>query len=184
MTAAVAAMIGFSATVQAVPIVGSIGFTGNYTQTGGTSADLSTATSLTIVSPAISLPATTGALVGATLNTFFSPIGVNGNAPSLIGQQLWSVNVGAINYTFVVGTAGQTLGVGNTTLTLAGNGTLEDGTAADNTGGTWTLAFGASGAALTFNATSANTVPDGGTTVMLLGAAVTGLGLLRKKLVA
>lgn len=180
---AVAAVLGLSATVQATPIVGSIGFTGNYSQTGGNAFTLSEATSLSITSVAISVPATTGALLGATLNSFVTPIGVNGNAPSLVGAQLWSVTVGSTIYTFDVSSAAQTLGPGNT-LTLAGGGWLEDGKSADNTAGSWTLGFGASGAAFTFNNTTANNVPDGGTTVMLLGAALSGLALIKRKLVA
>jgi hypothetical protein len=184
MAGAVAVLISFSPLVQAVPIVGSIGFTGTYTQVGGTSGNLGTATDMTINTVAISGPATTGVLVGASLTSFSSPIYVNGNSPTLVGAQLWSVLVGAITYTFTVGSESQTLGAGNTTLTLAGAGTLGDGTVADNTSGTWTLGFGVSGAAFTWNATTANNVPDGGMTVMLLGAALYGLFMFRKKVMA
>lgn len=183
-TAAAVALMGINVTVQAVPITGSIGFTGNYVQVGGSSSDLGTATSMNITTVFISAPATTGDLSGATLNSFATPIGVNGNAPSLIGNQLWSVDVGLTTYTFQVTTLVETLGADHTTLTLAGKGILSNGTPADDTAGTWTLGFGASGAAFTWNSTSANAVPDGGTTVMLLGGTLTGLGLLRKKLIA
>jgi hypothetical protein len=185
MAATVAVLAGFNA--QATPITGSIGFNGNYTQTGGDPNDLSTAISLSLFNVAISGPATSGALVGAINPTFATPIGVNGNGPSLVGAQLWSVLVGSTTFSFIVGTEAQTLGAGNTTLTLAGNGTLGDGNAADSTAGTWTLGFGVSGAAFTWNATSANSplpVPDGGTTVALLGGALAGLGLLKRKFLA
>jgi hypothetical protein len=180
ITAAATALLGFSATVQATPITGSIGFLGSFTQVGGTAGNLGTATSFTINSPA--LVGATDDLTGATLNSFVASVNVNPATP-MIGQ-LWSVLVGVTTYTFQVTTEAQTLGAGNTTLTLAGSGILKDGTAADDTAGDWTLAFGVSGASFRYLSTSANTVPDGGTTVLLLGAALSGLGLLRKKLAA
>jgi len=45
------------------------------------------------------------------------------------------------------------------------------------------LGFGVSGESFTFQTTSAaNNVPDGGMTVLLLGAALSGLALIRRKL--
>jgi hypothetical protein len=181
----VAAVLMIAAAAQAAPIVGSIGFgSGVYTQVGGSPGDLGSATSFTLGTPTITAGATTGAFTGATLNTFSTSIGVNGNAPALVGQQLWKVTVGATVYTFTVSTAVETLSADHTALDLTGRGTIADGTPADNTLGTYTLHFGASGAAFTFGATSANAVPDGGMTVILLGAALSGLGLARKKLIA
>jgi len=43
------------------------------------------------------------------------------------------------------------------------------------------LTFSTSGNSFNFGSTAANNVPDGGATVMLLGAALSAMGLLRKK---
>jgi VPDSG-CTERM motif len=182
MAATVAALASFNA--QATPITGSIGFYGAYTSNGNPN-DLSTGTLLTLNSPAIF--GATSQFTGASLVSFAPSAGINANSSSLIGSQLWSVLVGSTTYTFLVGSEVQTLGAFNTTLTLAGFGTIGDGTAADNTSGTWTLGFGASGETFNWIATSANvpaTVPDGGTTVALLGGALAGLGLLKRKFLA
>jgi hypothetical protein len=179
---ATAMAVGLAATVQAVPISGSIGFTGAFSQTGGTIGDLATATSFSITSASIN--SALGDLAGATLNSFASPIGVNGNPP-VIGQ-LWSVDVGGTTYTFNVTSETQTL-TSTTQINLAGNGTMSNGIN-DDTAGTWQLGFGVSGqgaiASFTWQSTSATNVPDGGMTVMLLGAALSGLGLIRKKFLA
>jgi hypothetical protein len=184
--ASVAVALGMVSAVHAIPINGSIGFTGSYTQNGGTAGNLATATSFTIINTVLNpivVFDSTGDLAGAGAPiTFASPIGVNGNPPSLIGLQLWSATKGLITYSLLVSTEAQTFTSG-VQLNLAGTGTLRDGTAADNTPGVWQIGFGVSGSSFTWQSTSATQgVPDGGTTVMLLGAALSGLGLLRRKL--
>jgi hypothetical protein len=69
-------------------------------------------------------------------------------------------------------------------LELTGTGmfSIIGGNPNDNTLGTWQLGFGESGASFTFQSTAATGVPDGGMTVMLLGAALSGLALIRRKL--
>jgi hypothetical protein len=69
---------------------------------------------------------------------------VNGNAPSLIGLQLWSATKGPITYSLLVTSEAQTFTSGNQ-LNLSGTGIIRDGNAADNTAGVWQLSFGASG---------------------------------------
>jgi len=178
--------LGVVGTLHAVPITGSIGFTGAFVQNGGTSGNLATATTFTILNTVgnpITLQDLTGAFVGAGAPiTFASTIGVNGNAPSLVGTQLWSVLDGLTTFTLVVTTEAPTLTSG-IQLNLAGNGTLEDGNSADNTPGVWQIGFGVSGSSFTWQSTSASSnVPDGGTTVMLLGTVLGALALLRRKL--
>ena len=187
MTAALAALVAFSASVQATPIVGSIGFDGGFSQTGGTAGDLSSANTFNILSPYVdtSLILTSGGFVGATLNSFKTPIDVSvGGYTALTGLQLWSVYVASSSttYTFSVGSVARLANA--TTLTLSGSGTLMDGNTADNTAGAYTMTFSTSGNSFNFGSTAANNVPDGGATVMLLGAALSAMGLLRKKLIA
>ncbi len=178
--ACAAIALGLGTTVQAAQINGSIGFTGTFTQNGGTQGSLDTATSFSIVTVAIS--STTGDLVGSGAPIVFaSPIGVNSNPPTLVGATLWSVLNGAKTFTFMVTTEAQTLTSG-IQVNLAGTGIMKDGTVADATAGVWQIGFGATGASFTWQSTSATNIPDGGTTVALLGAALSGLALIRRKL--
>ena len=174
--------LGLAASVQATPIDGSIGFAGTYIQTGGTIGDLTTANHMTLGS--LLILTTTGDLTGAGAPfSFASSIGVNGNAPSLVTHTLWTATVGALTYSFTVDSEAQTL-TSAAQLNLAGVGTMHDGTPGDDTSGVWQMGFGVSGASFTWQSTSATTtaVPDGGTTVVLLGTALSGLGLIRRKL--
>jgi VPDSG-CTERM motif len=175
-----AAVLAVAASVHADPIVGSVGFTGTYTQNGGSQGDLATATSFTIDSVSIENP--TGVFTGASDPTFYSPITVN-PANNLLDESLWTVQIGGVTYSLLVGSETETF-VSGVQLDLSGTGTFENTTAADDTAGTWQLQFGVSGASFTWDATSATNVPDGGTTVILLGAALSGLALVKRKLAA
>ncbi|MEI6193718.1 MAG: VPDSG-CTERM sorting domain-containing protein [Verrucomicrobiota bacterium] len=178
---AVAVLISLSAAVQAIPITGDIGFTGEFTQNGGTLGNLTTATSMTIVSPAIGT--THGSFAGATLVSFASPIAVN---PGVGLTTLWQVLVGAVTYTFTATSEVQDYTAANH-LHLQGTGTITDGIAADATTGVWQLGFGVSGQSFEWQSTSAvdiAAVPDGGSTVAFLGAGLCGLGLIRRKVMA
>ncbi len=182
MTVALAAVVGLSASVQAIPISGSIGFDGHYTS-NATGDDMSTATSVNITH--IDSVVGTGDLSGATVanSTFLTPVGVNANQVNLPTETLWTTDSGT--YWFVIGTESQSLsGVGNSVLTLFGTGTLKDGTPADDASGTWNLSFTASGASFKWSSTTSSNIPDGGATVILLGAALSAMGLLRRKLMA
>ena len=184
---AVAALtVGLVGTVHATAITGSIGFTGTYTANATTAGNLTTATLITIAPGAISVTpgSPTGSFVGAGAPVgFASPIHINPATP-IIGQ-LWSVTVGLTTYTMTVTSETETLDTA-AQVNLVGAGTISDGVPADATSGTWQLGFGVSGtpplASFTFQSTSAANVPDGGTTAMLLGAALSGLALLRRKL--
>lgn len=174
MAAAVAALCS---SVQATPITGSIGFGGTYTQNGGNSGDLSTATTMSINT--VTIQSTTGSFIGATSPIFATPIAVN---PGTGLSQLWQVLVGAVTYTFNVTSESQPF-TSASQLNLAGSGTITD-SIGDSAAGTWQLGFGVSGDSFTWQSTSAANVPDGGTTVALLGGALAGLGLLKRKFLA
>jgi hypothetical protein len=187
--ASAALAVGIVGTVQAIPITGSIGFTGTYTSDATTPGDLTTALHMTIAPGAVSV--TPGSGTGSFLTAggvplgFASPVGVNADLLTPMIGQLWSVKVGAITYTFTVTSESESLKTA-AQINLIGNGTISDGVPADATSGTWQLGFGVSGtpplASFTFQSTSAAGVPDGGTTAMLLGAALSGLAMLRRKL--
>jgi len=172
-----------SVAARAVTIEGSIGFTGTYTQSGGSIGDLTTATAMTITNVGIQPFSATGDLSAAAAPfTFVSPIGVNGNAPSIVGSNLWTVTVGGDVFSFVVTSFSQPF-TSSTQLNLSGSGVLSGGTFED-TLGTWQLGFGVSGSSFTWQSTSAANVPDGGLTVMLLGFSLAGLTLMRRRLAA
>jgi hypothetical protein len=74
----------------------------------------------------------------------------------------------------------------NGSLDLSGTGTLQI-TGDQDTAGTWTLDVNGGGDGDSFNFDANNevpaiSVPDGSSTVMYLGASLTGIGLLRRKL--
>lgn len=176
---AVAALVGYGSVAQATTITGSIGFTGTYTQNGGTKGNLTTATSMTINS--IGVGTTSGSFVGATNPVFATTISVN---PAVGLGRLWTVMVGAITYTFDSTSETEDLKT-PTGLHLVGTGNMADGTPADTVTGTWQLGFGVSGDSFQWQSTAAPNapgVPDGGSTAMLFGASLCGLGLFKKKL--
>jgi hypothetical protein len=177
MAGAVAALVSIGSVAQATPITGSVGFTGTYTQNGGTFGDLTTANSMTINTTTIGT--TSGSFVGATLVSFASPINVN---PATGLTTLWSVLVGSTTYKFTSTSESQNLTT-PTGLHLLGTGVITDGNAADTTTGTWQLGFGVSGDSFQWQSTAAanKVVPDSGSTSMLLGAALSSLCLFKKK---
>lgn len=174
--------LGMAVAAQAVGINGDIGFTGTYTQNGGTSGDLTTATSMTINGD-LMINVAHGDLSGAGAPfSFVSPINVNGNLPSLVGATLWTATVGGKLFSFVVTTSVQTLTTAPQ-LNIAGTGTMDDGAGGfDPTPGTFQLGFGVSGASFTWQSTSASSsIPDGGMTVGLLGLALASLGFVGRR---
>jgi len=174
--------LALAQTVQATPISGDIGFSGSYTQNGGTAGDLTTATSMTIGTVSIS-GTVDGSFVGATSPAFASPISVNGHLPSLVGNVLWTVDVGANMFTFTVNSEAQYITLANS-IGLEGSGTITDSAADPSVGGAYQLVFGNTGTSFTFQATDTTFVPDGASTLTLLGIALSGMALLKKKLIA
>lgn len=174
LTGTLAAWAGFSPLIHASPIAGSIGFTGTYLQNGGTMGDLTTATSFNINSTTVGTA--TGGFSGASLISFTTPIAVN---PATGLSVLWSVLVGGTTYTFTSTAETQNLTTPSA-LHVTGTGVISDGIAADASVGTWQLGFGVSGDSFQWQSTGASTpAPDGGSTILLLGATISSLGLLR-----
>jgi hypothetical protein len=191
MTAAVAALVGISATVQAIPISGQISFSGLAVLD---STSLSTATKFLSYSnsagttsfPQVGIhTGSYSSVPGGTAATFtpftFSP--VTASTPFT----LWSFTIGSLTYSFQVksltvmtqnSTFLNVIGTGLAFITGAGSPYDVAGTS-----GIFSLTdTGSGGPTFTFGAST--TVPDGGTTVMLLGAGLASLALLRKKLTA
>ena len=102
------------------------------------------------------------------------------NPAPLSGTPVWLTSPGGVQYWFLI----TSLNIDKQTsleLDLSGTGTLHiDGFT--DTQGIW--AFGANSASSTFSFSSSYgvPVPDGGVTAILLGAALSALGLIRRKL--
>ena len=169
--------LGIAATSQATLINGSAGFAGTFTS-NGSGGNLTTATVLSV--PSAVLLSAQNDFSGSALGSFASTFHVNPATPIL--GVLFTLTKGLTTYTFTVNTETQTADSANT-ISLSGTGTVSDGNSADNTSGNWQINFGATDAAFTFQSTAGTaTVPDGGSTLMLIGAGLSGLGLLRRKL--
>ena len=166
-------------TIQAVPITGNIGFTGRVsydTTSAGTATEV-----VNWVNPKVN--GTDGAFTGiadgtavnfvspwffntgSAINNFWS---VGGFSFQLLSS--WIVSQGAAGSIVVNGT-GIVSGNNYTPTVLGWSFTSQDPAVTQNP-----LTF-------TFSA-SANSVPDGGATLMLLGIALSGVALLKRKLTA
>jgi hypothetical protein len=188
ITAATATFAGSLAIIQATPISGSISFDGGSVLLNNTLASATAIDSFggsTVVSGGANLPtgsylglagtAVTMTSEGFTFSPSLSPNPIN---------SLWSFTVSGKIYDFDLLTA---TGIyQNGSLDLSGTGTLQI-TGDQDTAGTWTLDVNGGGDGDSFNFDANNevpaiSVPDGSSTVMYLGASLTGIGLLRRKL--
>jgi hypothetical protein len=179
------AFLGMANVVQALPsITGGIGFSGAFA-TDGSASDLTTGTMFTIVGAITTVPAAVpGDFAGAPASpdSFLSPIKVHGGLAGNIGNNLYTITIGGNLFSFLIDTISQDVNTAKF-YDVSGTGTVTAAGFAPTTG-TYTLNFTQSGgSSFTWGATS-TAVPDGGTTVILLGAALSGLGLLRRKLAA
>ena len=167
-------------TVQAIPITGGISLAGNYTVGGG---DLNVATAFTAINN-VQVTSVGGnfAGVGITLNTpgsvvqntfSFNPFPGGGLVP------LWyTVSGTAASFDLISLTS--LLQPGDNTLTLKGTGILHLASY-DNTPGSWVFTANQTGGSFSFSSSNGS-VPDGGTTVLLLGLAMGGLGFAKRYL--
>jgi hypothetical protein len=175
------AIVAVTARLQAVPITGGLAIAGGYM---ANNTDLSMATSMTIAGP-YAVFNTSGSFIGAdaTSVTFASPIAVNPANNLIPNKVLWTVKVSGVTYTFTVNTETESVDTASQ-VTLIGAGTFTDNAGDAAVTGTYQLGFGVTQSTFSFQNNSQTDVPDGGTTAMLLGTALMGLGLLKKKLMA
>jgi hypothetical protein len=173
--------------IQAIPIVGNIGFTGQVTLNSSTPATATEVTSWVLPT------------VNGTSGVFAAPnpfAVAYGTAVSMAAP--WSFVSGAVNNFWVVGgftfnlTSSSIISQGGTSpntgfVVVDGTG-IVSGNGYTPTAMTWSFSVSDPEAnneipTWTIQASSAS-VPDGGATVMLLGIALSGVALLRKKLTA
>ena len=191
MAAITAAVIGIAGMAQAVPITGDITFAGGV-QLDSSSAGTATevldwtgpgGTGMPIV---ISDSGSFDTISPGTQVTFAAPWFFNSGAVS----SLWSVGGFTFNLasSHIVFQGGSPAGV-----LVDGTGTVS-GNGFDSTSMSWSFttqdpsASGSSSSIFSFSAASgaagSTAVPDGGTTAMLLGLGILGLGLLKKQMFA
>jgi hypothetical protein len=193
-----AASVALAQTVQAqVLITGSINFSGGTATFNSADTEITAFAGNPVVSSDAGTTPTgsystslegdqvTGGLIGTGGSLTFSPT-LSPNPATV-----WSFEVGSglnvVTYSFILQTVTSTLGAGGT-VDLGGTGLLEiSGGSTDfsNTEATWSFSTAGSSGDDTFGFIAGDAaVPDGGTTAMMLGAGLSGLALLKRKLVA
>ncbi|HYG22130.1 MAG TPA: VPDSG-CTERM sorting domain-containing protein [Verrucomicrobiae bacterium] len=183
LIAATAALVSLSA--HAAQIDGTVDFAGPVRTVNAANATVpvSVATGLDFNAGVSGFAVTGSGTLGALIPSFstvlftdfqFSPV----LSPSPVSP-LWVAN----GITFTLSSVSITSQTG-TGLTLFGTGTIS-APGYDLTSGTWTIGVTSpDSVTFSFQSGTAAGVPDGGTTVMLLGAALSGLGLIRRKMAA
>ncbi len=175
---------------QAVPIYGEVIFTGTGTMKLGAAdstaalGDGITFTNPVVVQTAISTGSYDSISLGTTA-TFTnlvggSAIGVVSTVGPLAVSPFWTFIDGGTTYSFELTSVTMNMLSGSQRV-VEGQGIASiSGGSYTPTFGTWQLSTSGSSSRISFS--SATSVPDGGSTVALLGMTVVGLGVLRRKL--
>jgi hypothetical protein len=167
-----------SGAAYGVPITGSIGFTGPYT---ANNSDLTLATTLTFGTVEVT-GVHDGAFSGiATGTVATTPASLTVNQPGVVlpAGAIWSVGGFALTLSAIV----ETFNSANT-LNLEGIGTITGPAGFDPTPGIWVGTFNVAGTNFTFSASSSSTaspVPEGGTSLALLGIGLIAVGLVYRR---
>jgi hypothetical protein len=176
-----AVMASLSMSVQAIPITGQIDLTGTATADNSDFLAAHEFTSFSGVTVGGLPSGTYAGVADGQAVSMPSPV-VFAPTPNLPVSPLWTFTIGATTYDFNL----TSLSVGPisaNSIQLDGSGTLQV-TGYTDTPGSWILNASSYGSD-TFTFESSNTaagVPDGGTTVLLLGASLTGLALIKRRL--
>jgi hypothetical protein len=189
MAAIVVAVCGLAGIAHAVPITGNITFAGgvtlNTSSSGSASEVLSwTGPGGTGLPLVISDDGSFSGIAPGTQATFAAPWHFNSGPVA----SLWSVG----GFTFNLSSSHVVFQGGNPTGVLVDGIGAVSGNGLDTEAMTWSFSTSDPGAGgrdsliFSFQAASGTTgaVPDGGTTAMLLGLGVLGLGLLKKQMFA
>jgi VPDSG-CTERM motif len=161
----------FTQQAQAIPITGGISMAGGFTTDTG---DVDTATAFTSFTNVVtttgsgsylSVPPTTSVtMTPFSFNPFSGPV-----------TPLWSFVFGGATYSFDLNVLTSVSQPGDDTLTIRGTGILMiSGGTYDLTPGAWLFTGNQGGGTFAFSS-STSAVPDGGTTVALLGIALAGI---------
>jgi hypothetical protein len=183
-----AVALALTQSIQATPITGAIGFGGNVTWDTGSAA---TATEVTAWSgtQVLSDSGTFASIVPIAPALFNNAVIWHLNDPSTIIANFWQAGgfTFQLNSSFIL-TQGGTPGV-NGFVVVDGTGIVSDGNPADTTTMNWSFTAQDPKTHVnpdqwTFSASTTAIVPDGASTAMLLGIALSGAALLRRKFMA
>ena len=179
------ALASFALTAQAIPITGGISLAGAYTSNTG---NLNTATAFTSFTGVVST-GTAGTLASANITNFVTPFTMNGfvfgTAPNGAGNntplQIWTTGPnGGITTTFTLSSISSVDHNPTDTVTVIGNGFFTE-TGYDQTAGTFIFSANQAGGTFSFSLSHAALAPDGGTTALLLGLGLVGLGFSARR---
>jgi hypothetical protein len=165
----------FALSAQAVPITGMLNIAG---QANFDTNSLSTASSATFTNPHVEGP-NTGSFAGLVFPT---PVVMASYTfdPSTMTNGLWSV--GGFTFNLTASTVEQRTA---TFLSVSGTGIITGPPGFDPTPGVWAFtsqsAGGHTGMSFSFSANTAAGVPDGGMSMVLLGAGLMGIAAFRAK---
>lgn len=175
-----AVALALTQSTQATPISGNIGFTGGVTYN---TAAAGTATEVTSwIAPQVTLDSGAFSSVASGTAATFAPGNWTFNSGPV--SSFWSV--GGFTFNLVASSITSQVAGPNGFVVVNGWGTVSGNGYSGNLSWSFTSQDPQSGSnpsTWTFSASSA-TVPDGGATVMLLGLALSGAALLKKKLTA
>jgi hypothetical protein len=177
-TAAICAAVLAGASAQANPITGSIGF-GGYGVTIN-STDLATASSFAIATPRVN--STTGDYSAVpALDTAITFNGFVFSPPVSSITPLWTFDVGSTVYSFDATSVSSTWNPTLDSWEIGGSG-IAMITGFDDTVGTWNVNLSETGDSFVFDSSAgAVGVPDGGSSAMLLGGGLLGLGVTSRR---
>ena len=169
-------------TASAVGITGEISLDGSYT-VDVANFNAGFATKFTSFSAVVVSAAPTGAYAG----TAGSAVTHSGfKFDPFVGPiiPLWKFTSGGLTYSFDLVSMGIDFRI-KKSIVMSGSG-IAHITGYDNTPGDWLLSANTAGTTFSFSSTNASeeAVPEAGATLPLLGLAIMGLGLLRKKFAA
>jgi len=181
---ALAPLLGLSS--SAIQISGKVDMVGTLNLND---SSLATADSITAFGPATVIPTPNGAFIGTAGSAVtFTPFSWNPSSTPVI--PLWTFTSGGWTYDFVLNNI-SFVSQNSNFLNLAGNGVLDiDGLGSpyEDTPGSWTFTVTSAGPDVDFRfgfvsstaASPGQEVPDAGSTVALLGAALLGLERVRR----
>ena len=181
-------LAGFLAAALFCQQAGAIPITGHVDMNGQVTLDsaLGTATKATSFSLVSVVNTPDGAFTGTAGSTVsFNPFGWNPSTTPV--TPLWSFSNGTSLYSFDLASL-TVVGQSSSFLNLTGAGTLSiSGGTYDPTPGNWSFTITSSTGGTSPNfafgfVSSTSAVPDGGSTVALLGCALVAVGALRRKL--
>ena len=185
----VLALASFALTAQAIPVSGGISFAGGYTSNTG---NLNTATAFTSFTNVISTGSTGTLAPGTSGLTPFTPAVITafngftfgtapGGAGSITPVLIWTGSgTNGVTTTFTLNSIFTVDHNPFDTVVIVGLGNFTE-TGFDNTPGTFIFSANQAGGTFSFSLSQAALAPDGGTTALLLGLGLVGMGLSARR---